>query len=65
MNSSGVIINTAGWIRGAGYEALKQAAGAFEGKFLKHDKAKNERSENCLQCLFRSIGHIDDLLSLF
>ncbi|RUS92133.1 hypothetical protein EGW08_000157, partial [Elysia chlorotica] len=30
VNSSGVIINTAGWIRGAGYEALKQAAGAFE-----------------------------------
>ncbi|XP_005098564.1 polyribonucleotide 5'-hydroxyl-kinase Clp1 [Aplysia californica] len=30
VNSSGVIINTAGWIRGAGYESLKQAAGAFE-----------------------------------
>uniref|UniRef100_A0A2C9K704 Protein CLP1 homolog n=2 Tax=Biomphalaria glabrata TaxID=6526 RepID=A0A2C9K704_BIOGL len=30
VNCSGVIINTAGWIRGAGYEALKQAAGAFE-----------------------------------
>jgi len=30
VNSSGVIINTAGWIRGAGYECLKQAAGAFE-----------------------------------
>jgi len=30
VNSSGVIINTAGWIRGAGYECLKQAAYAFE-----------------------------------
>lgn len=30
VNASGVIINTPGWIRGAGYECLKQAAGAFE-----------------------------------
>ncbi|XP_067649529.1 polyribonucleotide 5'-hydroxyl-kinase Clp1-like [Haliotis asinina] len=29
-NISGVIINTGGWIRGGGYESIKQAAGAFE-----------------------------------
>ena len=27
---SGVVINTGGWVRGAGYDALKHAAGAFE-----------------------------------
>ncbi|KAL8576254.1 hypothetical protein ACOMHN_006177 [Nucella lapillus] len=30
VNSSGVVINTGGWVRGAGYDALKHAAGAFE-----------------------------------
>ncbi|XP_041366573.1 polyribonucleotide 5'-hydroxyl-kinase Clp1-like [Gigantopelta aegis] len=30
INVSGVVINTGGWVRGGGYEALKQAAGAFE-----------------------------------
>ncbi|ESP00169.1 hypothetical protein LOTGIDRAFT_226039 [Lottia gigantea] len=29
-NVSGVIINTCGWIRGAGYELIKNTAGAFE-----------------------------------
>lgn len=30
VNSSGVIINTGGWVRGGGYDALKHAAGSFE-----------------------------------
>ncbi|XP_076460941.1 polyribonucleotide 5'-hydroxyl-kinase Clp1-like [Babylonia areolata] len=30
VNSSGVVINTGGWVRGAGYDALKHAAGSFE-----------------------------------
>ncbi|KAL5006475.1 hypothetical protein ScPMuIL_015281 [Solemya velum] len=29
-NYSGVIINTGGWVRGTGYDAIKHAAGAFE-----------------------------------
>lgn len=31
---SGVIINTGGWVRGQGYDAIKHAAGAFEGQGL-------------------------------
>lgn len=30
VNASGVVINTGGWVRGAGYDALKHAAGSFE-----------------------------------
>jgi len=30
VNTGGVIINTCGWVRGGGYQALKHAAGAFE-----------------------------------
>ena len=30
VNLSGVVINTGGWVRGAGYDALKHAAGSFE-----------------------------------
>lgn len=30
VNSSGVVINTGGWVRGAGYDALKHSAGSFE-----------------------------------
>ena len=31
-NSSGIIINTCGWVRSGGYQCLTHAAGAFEGK---------------------------------
>ncbi|KAK7108923.1 polyribonucleotide 5'-hydroxyl-kinase Clp1-like [Littorina saxatilis] len=30
VNSSGVVINTGGWVRGSGYDVLKHAAGSFE-----------------------------------
>ncbi|XP_025096265.1 polyribonucleotide 5'-hydroxyl-kinase Clp1-like [Pomacea canaliculata] len=30
VNTSGVIINTGGWVRGTGYDAIKHGAGAFE-----------------------------------
>ena len=30
VNLSGVVINTGGWVRGAGYDALKHSAGSFE-----------------------------------
>ncbi|WAR12880.1 CLP1-like protein [Mya arenaria] len=30
VNHSGVIINTGGWVKGAGYETLKHTAGSFE-----------------------------------
>ncbi|KAK3592967.1 hypothetical protein CHS0354_023189 [Potamilus streckersoni] len=29
-NLSGIIVNTGGWVRGAGYDSLKHAAGSFE-----------------------------------
>lgn len=32
-NISGIIVNTCGWIKGSGYQALKHAAQAFEGNF--------------------------------
>lgn len=28
---SGLVINTCGWIKGAGFQCLKQIAGTFEG----------------------------------
>lgn len=31
-NVSGCIINTGGWIKGAGYDSLKHIAGSFEGR---------------------------------
>ena len=37
-NIGGLIINTCGWVRGAGYQLLVHAAGAFEGRgMLSHD----------------------------
>lgn len=29
-NLSGVVVNTCGWVKGAGYKSLVHAAGAFE-----------------------------------
>jgi len=31
-NTSGVIINTCGWIHGKGFECIKHASAAFEGQ---------------------------------
>jgi hypothetical protein len=48
-NISGAIINTCGWVRGGGYQAIIHAATAFEG-LLSTSSATNRMDLNCLFC---------------